>query len=86
MRLYITLLDKPNGEHTDSIPLDFCKDCYPEDETDEYIKDVYGDEYKGEHNRTTVDHHTGHPDYNDDPDMYKCEICGKQLGQTEDDD
>jgi len=50
-----------------NIPIDFCKKCFP---NKNYFQDIFGG-YGG--------YDSEHPDYEDDPDFYRCEVCGEKL-------
>lgn len=55
----------PRIYDVDNNPHDFCNECFP-DELD--FEDGVNNGYNADH-----------PDYDDNPDIYKCEECEKQL-------
>jgi len=60
-----------------SEPLDFCLDCFPLEAAAALIYGNLGDGPDGRGNCFAYD--AAHPNYEDDPGFYVCEICGEVL-------
>lgn len=61
-----------------SDPLDFCKRCFPKSE--DAARKRFGNVGDGPDGRgNCFGYDADHPDYLDDPDMYKCHTCRKVL-------
>jgi len=72
----------PRVYDSQSNPIDFCKRHFPSEKTALAKFGNLGDGPDGRGN--CFGYECEHPDYTDDPDMYRCHTCKKNLTANDD--
>lgn len=72
----------PRIYDSQSNPIDYCKRHFPTEDVAYFVHGHKGDGPDGRGNCFGYD--CEHPDYDDDPEMYKCEVCGCTLDGARD--
>jgi len=68
----------PRIYDSESNPVDYCRRCFPKTEAKAYA--IHGGGEGPDDRGDCFAYDAEHPDYADDPDMYRCYVCNKELG------
>lgn len=87
-RFIITELDRPHGDHVESIPVDLCQNCYRAvDGLDEEVVEEHWPSLLAElwTKQAAVDWNCDHPPYDDeDGELARCAECNDRLTDARD--
>lgn len=68
----------PRIYDSESNPVDYCRKHFPKTEAKAYA--IHGGGEGPDDRGDCFAYDAEHPDYPDDPEMYRCYVCGKELG------